>query len=72
MCSELSDLMGHREYHWNIHKNEFTSACVEEHMTARPGGVLLLENLARSPVELSGSDGGFALLNKELSADNRL
>lgn len=50
----------------------FTSACVEERKTARPGSVLLLENLARSPVKLSGSDGGFSLLNKELSVDNGL
>lgn len=38
----------------------------------RPGCVLLLENLAKSPVKLSGSEGSFALLNKELSADNGL
>lgn len=37
-----------------------------------PGCVLLLENLARSPIELSDSDGGFTLLKRELSADNEL
>lgn len=63
--------MGLREYHWSIHKDEFTSACGEEHKTVGPGCVSFLESLARSPEKLSGSDGGFTLFKKELPADNK-